>query len=272
MSINHYEETTLVLLFLLKLFSSHHILFRTSWRTDVLFSVAVVRGGVLEDVLGLEDTFWSPWPWPRRSSPWPWPRGLKSSKIGLSSVRGQHYFLNCQNVVERLKNFLENVFLWRSLEKFLWRPFFWRALALVYLVLGLGLEHSCPWPRECLSSESLSLVLASDFFCVLGFGLEPYVLDSTSGSSSTFIFFVRNTHVYNFNNTLWITKEKKKRNSDILVRGCERPHVKSNGWTCAVVESAASHLNVDAANGYKSTQTKNKIKKGKSKEQNESKI
>ena len=34
----------------------------------------------------------------------------------------------------------------------------------------------CPWPRECLSSERLSL--ASDFFCVLG--LEPCVLDSTS--------------------------------------------------------------------------------------------
>ena len=73
--------------------------------------------------------------------------------------------------MERLKNFLENVFFSRSPEKFLWRPFFfgdclknfcedlffffWRALALVSLVLGL--EHSCPWPRECLS-------LASDFF------------------------------------------------------------------------------------------------------------
>ena len=44
--------------------------------------------------------------------------------------------------------------------------------------LALGLEHSCPWPRECLSSERLSLALASDFFCVLG--LEPCVLDSTS--------------------------------------------------------------------------------------------
>ena len=58
--------------------------------------------------------------------------------------------------------------------------FFLRALALVSLVLGLGLEHSCPWPRECLSSERLSLALASDFFCVLGLGLEPCVLDSTS--------------------------------------------------------------------------------------------
>ena len=41
------------------------------------------RGGVLEDVLGLEDvledTFLSSWPWPQRSSPWP--RSLKSSKI-----------------------------------------------------------------------------------------------------------------------------------------------------------------------------------------------
>ena len=61
--------------------------------------------------------------------------------------------------------------------------FFWRALALVSLVLGLGLEHSCSWPRECLSSERLSLALASDFFCVLGLGLEPCVLDSTSVKS-----------------------------------------------------------------------------------------
>ena len=62
--------------------------------------------------------------------------------------------------------------------------FFWRTLAPVSLVLGLGLEHSCPWPREVLSSErlSLALALASDFFCVLGLGLglEPCVLDSTS--------------------------------------------------------------------------------------------
>ena len=32
------------------------------------------------------------------------------------------------------------------------------------LVLGLGLERSCPWPREVLSSKRLSLALASDFF------------------------------------------------------------------------------------------------------------
>ena len=35
------------------------------------------------------------------------------------------------------------------------------------LGLGLGLKHSCPWPREGLSSERLSLALASDFFVFL---------------------------------------------------------------------------------------------------------
>ena len=72
---------------------------------------------------------------------------------------------------------------WRSPEKNFEDVFFffWRTLAPVSLVLGHGLEHCCPWPREVLSSERLSLALASDFFCVLGLGLEPCVLDSTSG-------------------------------------------------------------------------------------------
>ena len=61
---------------------------------------------------------------------------------------------------DRLKNFCEDLFF-----------FFGEHLRFVSLVLGLGLEHSCPWPRECLSSERLSLALASDFFCVLGLGL-----------------------------------------------------------------------------------------------------
>ena len=89
---------------------------------------------------------------------------------------------------DRLKNFCGDLFFFfffvRSSKKFLWRPFFffWRALALLSLVLGLSLEHSCPWPRECLSSERLSLALSSDFFCVLGLGLESCVLDSTSAN------------------------------------------------------------------------------------------
>ena len=68
---------------------------------------------------------------------------------------------------DRPKNFCEDLFFF----------FFGEHLRFVSLVLGL--EHSCPWPRECPSSERLSL--ASDFFCVLGLGLEPCVLDSTSG-------------------------------------------------------------------------------------------
>ena len=167
-----------------------------------IYRTVIVRGVVLEDVPGhedvLKDTFWSPWPWPRRSSPWPCPRGLKSSKISLSSARGQHFFLNCWNFVERLKKIFKRRFLlenaWKkflktfflkSSEKKFWRPFFLETLALVSLVLGLGLEHFCSWPRECLSSETLPL--ASDFFCVLGLGLEACVLDSTTGNYRIFV-------------------------------------------------------------------------------------
>ena len=57
-----------------------------------------------------------------------------------------------------LKNFCEDLFFfWRSPKKFFEDLFFvcfWRALALVSLVLGLGLESVCPrkgcpwpWPR-----------------------------------------------------------------------------------------------------------------------------
>ena len=53
--------------------------------------------------------------------------------------------------------------------------------------LVLGLEHSCPWPREGLSSEKLSLAL--DFFCVLGLGLEPCLLDSTTATYRTVLPF-----------------------------------------------------------------------------------
>ena len=52
------------------------------------------RGGVLEDVLGLEDTFDVLGLGFEASSPRPWPRSLKSSKIALSSARGQQYLLN----------------------------------------------------------------------------------------------------------------------------------------------------------------------------------
>ena len=80
---------------------------------------------------------------------------------------------------DRLKNFCEDLFFFFEIAwKFLVKTFFFLESTCASLVsLVLGLEHSCPWPRECLSSERL--FLASDFFCVLG--LEPCVLDSTSG-------------------------------------------------------------------------------------------
>ena len=92
--------------------------------------------------------------------------------------------------MEHLKNFIENVFLWRSLEKFLWRPFFfWRSpekflwrpfffsfgehlslcpwsLALASSIPVLGLERvcprkGCPWPWPRIFFVSLALALAS---------------------------------------------------------------------------------------------------------------
>ena len=48
------------------------------------------RGGVLED------TFWSPWPWPRRSSPWLWPQVLENCPVLGSKTA---LFLNSWNFV-----------------------------------------------------------------------------------------------------------------------------------------------------------------------------
>ena len=79
----------------------------------------------------------------------------------LAKIFGKHFLPG-----ERLK-FREN------LRKLGAKNFFFRR-SLPRCVL----RHSCPWPREGLSSVGLSLALVSDFFCVLG--LKPCVLDSTS--------------------------------------------------------------------------------------------
>ena len=52
------------------------------------------------------------------------------------------------------------------------------------LVLGLGVKHSCPWPREGLSSEGLSL--ASDFFVSLA--LASSLMSSTPPLIDTQIY------------------------------------------------------------------------------------
>ena len=136
---------------------------------------------------------WSPRgrPWSRRRS-----RGHILKSLALSSKVKSLALASRPQVLEnwpvlgsRTAVFFELLKFCEALEKFTGKRFFVeiagkifvktfffsRALALVFLVLGFGLEHFCPWPRECLSSEKLSL--ASDFFCVLGLGLEACVLD-----------------------------------------------------------------------------------------------
>ena len=89
-------------------------------------------------------------------SPWSTPKNLRKKIFGRLSF------------VENLRIFGQRPFLF----------FFGEHFGVVFLVLGF--KHFCPWPREGLSTEGVSLTLASDFFCVLSLGLEPSVLDSTS--------------------------------------------------------------------------------------------
>ena len=69
------------------------------------------------------------------------------------------------------KFFGKRFFLEIAWKIFLKTFFFWRALALVSLALGLGLERFCSRPREGLSSVGLSLALASDIFMSLASSL-----------------------------------------------------------------------------------------------------
>ena len=155
--------------------------------SNVFTSMLSSRNGVLEDVLGLEDTFWSPWPW--RSSPWS--RGLKSSKTALSSALGQPFFLNCWNFADRLKKNFRRRFLPENAWKKFWRPlifFFFFEIAWKRFLKTFFFENTCacvlgPWPRVFLFLASRGSVLGRavlglGFFCVLG--LQPCVLDSTS--------------------------------------------------------------------------------------------
>ena len=140
--------------------------------------------------------------WSPRGRPWPQgrPRGHILKSLALASKVKSLALASRPQVLENWPVLGSRTALFFELFKILWKTFFcgdrlknfcedlffWRALALVSLVFGLGLEHSCPWPRECLSSERLYLALASDFFCVLGHG--PCVLDSTSGSYYLFAY------------------------------------------------------------------------------------
>ena len=91
--------------------------------------------------------------------------GLEASsprKLACPRLEDSSIFWIVKILWSAWKNFLENVFLWRSLEKFLWRPFFfWRSPEKNFWRLFF---------RRTLAPVSL----------VLGLGLEPWVLDSTS--------------------------------------------------------------------------------------------
>ena len=129
--------------------------------------------------------------------------GLEGQVLGRGlealSPHKLHYFLNRWNFIRKrqksrgkfAKTFFVSLY-WRSPETFFWRPFlffyfyfletlffeiarkkflktfFWRTLAPVPLVLGLGLEHSCPWPRAFMSLASGWSLLGK---AVLGLGL-----------------------------------------------------------------------------------------------------
>ena len=120
----------------------------------------------------LEDTFWSPWPMPRKSSrrsSWPWLRTLKSSKLALFSARGQHYFFELLKVCGAPETFFrKRFFLGIAWKIFVKTFFFGKHLRLC----------PWPWPRAFLSLASTRSVLGR---AVLVLGLEPRALDSTSG-------------------------------------------------------------------------------------------
>ena len=79
----------------------------------------------------------------------------------------------CSETPETSRKVCEDLFLFFSfgerLKKNFGDPFFWRTFAPVSLVLGLGLKHFFPWPREVLLSIGLSLAL--DFFVSLALSL-----------------------------------------------------------------------------------------------------
>ena len=71
---------------------------------------------------------------------------------------------------------------WRLPEKLFLKRFFWKTLAAVSLVLGLGLKHSCRWPREGLSLASRWSVLGR---AVIGLGFFVSLALASSLVSST---------------------------------------------------------------------------------------
>ena len=108
--------------------------------------------------------------------------GLEGQVLGFSLEASSSRKLPCCRRLENSTFFwsVEKIF-WLSLFleiawKKIWRSNFWRTLASVSLASSisvLGFERVCPW-------KGCPWPWPQIFFCVLGHGLEPCVLDSTS--------------------------------------------------------------------------------------------
>ena len=116
----------------------------------------------------------------------PWPRGrprehiFKSLALASASASKPQVLENCPVLGSRTALFFEWLKFCRSAEKCFSRPFFfWRSTEKKILRFFFLRKHLqlCPWSLALASSIS---VLGLGFFCVLGLGLEPCVLDSTS--------------------------------------------------------------------------------------------
>ena len=125
------------------------------------------RGGVVEY------TIW-------RSSLWPWNRQVLEN--ALSMARGPHCLLLCWKLAKVMINcVLKNA---EKLAKKFLKTFFFLENAWIFLKIYEILEWRpleitsalCPWPWL----RGGWAVLGLGFFCALGLGLKPCVLDSTS--------------------------------------------------------------------------------------------
>ena len=158
------------------------------------------RSGVLEDVLGLEDTIWSPWP--RWSSPWPWAH----SKMPCSRIEESTIFCLVENgsrswaMLFRLgarRRTCEKTFLTHEILEHL-RIRGKRPICLFFLWDRLKFLENLEnfWAKyfflEHFRAVSLVLGLAR-VFCVLG--LETCVLDSTSAKKKTTTKYIHITVV-----------------------------------------------------------------------------
>ena len=95
----------------------------------------------------------------------PWPRGCPREHIlkTLAVASKPQVLENCPVLDSRTALFFECLKFCRLAEYFfvdriLWNmpeknfeDLFFENTCILSLVLGIGLEHSCPWPRECLS-------------------------------------------------------------------------------------------------------------------------